>query len=223
MTESNIKTQVLDPLLDNEFDMGRFYSFLNQLFPNFKASEQKIPLRNEYKDYVESAQYCGHYRGNSNNPSNFIAVYVIKLKKTDSLNRSRTMQRNLIARYLSDKNRIAALAVFYDESSEWRLSFVKQEQQLTRDQNNNLTTQTILSSAKRHSFLVGSERNFTCKSRFLELMDQNIIPSLEDIEEIFNVETVTDEFFEKYKKLYLKIKKDLDKILKESKKSDKKI
>ena len=76
---------------------------------------------------------------------------------------------------------------------------------------------------KRHSFLVGSERNHTCKSRFLELIEKNITPSLKDIEEIFNVETVTDEFFDKYKELYLKLKKNLDDILKESEKSDKKL
>lgn len=223
MTESNLEEQVLNPLFENEFEIGHFYSFLKQLLPEFKFSESRIPLRNEYKEYVESANYCGYYRGNSRNPSQFLGVYVIKLKKTDSLNRSRTMQRNLIARYLSDTNRIAALTVFYDDSLEWRLSFVKREQQLTRDQNNNITTQTILSSAKRHSFLVGSEKNHTCKSRFLNLMEQNITPSLQDIEEIFNVETVTDEFFEEYKNLYLKLKKNLDKIVKKSENSDKKI
>ena len=169
MTNSNIQTQVLDPLFDQKFEIERFYSFLKELLPDITLNERNIPLRNEYKDYVQSATYCGYYRGNSNNPSQFLAVYIIKLKKTDSLNRSRTMQRNLIARYLNDTNRIAALTVFYDDSSEWRISFVKREQQLTRDQNNNLTTQTILSSAKRHSFLVGGERNHTCKSRFLEL------------------------------------------------------
>ena len=153
MTESNLEEQVLNPLFENEFEIGHFYSFLKQLLPEFKFSESRIPLRNEYKEYVESANYCGYYRGNSRNPSQFLGVYVIKLKKTDSLNRSRTMQRNLIARYLSDTNRIAALTVFYDDSLEWRLSFVKREQQLTRDQNNNITTQTILSSAKIHANL----------------------------------------------------------------------
>ncbi len=223
MSRTTIQTQILDPLFDQKFDLGRFYNLLKELLPNFDLTERNIPLRNEYKDYVESATYCGYYRGNSNNPTQFLAVYVIKLKKTDSLNRSRTMQRNLIARYLNDTNRIAALTVFYDDSSEWRLSFVKREQQLTRDQNNNITTQTILSSAKRHSFLVGSERNHTCKSRFLELIQKEITPSLNDIEEIFNVETVTDEFFDEYKELYLKLKDNLDHILEESKKTDEKI
>lgn len=223
MSNSNIQTQVLDPLFDNEFDISKFYSFLKELLPDFKIIEKNVPLRNEYKEYVESAQFCGDYRGNSKNPLEFLPIYIIKLKKSNSLNRSRTMQRNLIARFLSEKQKNAALTVFYDNSSEWRISFVKREQQLMRDQNNNIKTKTILSSAKRHSFLVGSERNHTCKSRFLELIEKNITPSLKDIEEIFNVETVTDEFFDKYKELYLKLKKNLDDILKESEKSDKKL
>ena len=221
MSNSHIQEQVLDPLFDQEFEIGRFYSFLKQLFPDLKIENQNIPLRSEYKDYIKSAHYCGSYQGNSRNPSDFLAIYVIKLKKTDSLNRSRTMQRNLIARYLEQIRKKAALTVFYDDSLEWRLSFVKRGQQLVRDQNNNITTRTILSSAKRHSFLVGSERNHTCKSRFLELMEKGIKPSLNDIEEIFNVETVTDEFFDEYKELYLKLKNNLDDLIKESKKTDK--
>ena len=117
MTKTNIQNQVLNPLFDQEFERERFYSFLKELLPDIKLDAKNIHLRNEYKDYVESATYCGYYRGDSNNPSQFLAVYVIKLKKTDSLNRSRTMQRNLIARYLNDTNRIAALTVFYDDSS----------------------------------------------------------------------------------------------------------
>ena len=223
MTGSNLEVQVINPLFDQEFELGRFYGFIKQLLPDFNFSERKILLRKEYYDYVESAQYCGSYKGNTNNPLHFLAVYVVKLKKNDSLNKSRTMQRNLIARFLSDSNRIAALTVFYDDSSEWRLSFVKREQQLIRDKHDNITTKTTLSSAKRHSFLVGSERNHTCKSRFSELMEKHVKPSLSDIEEIFNVETVTDEFFDEYKELYLKLKKNLDKILKDSKNSDKKV
>ena len=223
MTESNIQTQVLNPLFDQKFDFTRFYSFLNQLLPEFNIENQKINLRNEYKEYVESAHYCGSYQGNARNPSDFLAIYVIKLKKTDSINRSRTMQRNLIARYLEQIRKKAALTVFYDDSSEWRLSFVKRGHELIRDQNNNISTRTILSSAKRHSFLVGSERNHTCKSRFLDLMENNSKPSLNDIEEIFNVETVTDEFFEEYKELYIKLKNNLDYLLKDSKKTDSKL
>ena len=120
MTNSNIQTQILNPLFDNEFDLGRFYSFLKELLPDFNINERKIPLRNEYKDYVESATYCGYYKGNSTNPNQVLGVYVIKLKKSDSVNKSRTMQRNLIARYLKDTNRIGALTVFYEDSLEWR-------------------------------------------------------------------------------------------------------
>lgn len=174
---------------------------------------------------MESAHQIGSYNGNSDNIKDSILIYVIKLKKSDSILRARTMQRNLIGRYLQDKQRNAALVAFYEENSpDWRFSFVKMEQKLIRDKNNNLASETILSSPKRHSFLVGGERNHTCKSRFLELMSKNISPSLKDIEEVFNVETVTDEFFEEYKRLYLELKKDLDNILKKDKKTeDKKI
>lgn len=202
-TKNEIETQILNPLFDSKFNGIHFYNFLKQLFPdiNLKRLENatSIYLRNEYKEFVESAHQIGSYNGNSDNIKDSILIYVIKLKKSDSILRARTMQRNLIGRYLQDKQRNAALVAFYEENSpDWRFSFVKMEQKLIRDKNNNLASETILSSPKRHSFLVGGERNHTCKSRFLELMSKNISPSLKDIEEVFNVETVTDEFFEEY-------------------------
>lgn len=40
MSNSNIQTQVLDPLFDNEFDISKFYSFLKELLPDFKIIEK---------------------------------------------------------------------------------------------------------------------------------------------------------------------------------------
>ena len=129
---------------------------------------------------------------------------------------ARTMQRNLIAKFLGKGMISSALVAFYDEfSDDWRLSFVKVEKELVRDKHNNLKIKNKLSPPKRFSFLVGGEKNHTCKRRFKSLIEKSEIPKLEDIEEVFSVETVTDEFFDKYKQLFLDLKEDLDRIREE--------
>ena len=57
-----------------------------------------------------------------------------------------------------------------------------------------------LSSSKKTFFLVGpNEPNHTCQKQFLDLLISEGKISLEEIEEAFNIENVTDEFFKEYK------------------------
>lgn len=226
-TTAEIETQILNPLFDNEFNKNYFFNFLREIFPDLRIKDildsNSIPLRKEYREFVSSAHFLGSYRDENSINKDSLGIYVVELKKSDSLLRARTMQRNLIGNFIEDRFD-AALVVFYDDSSDWRLSFVKLEYKLVRDKKGNIGSEKVLTSPKRHSFLVGAEKNHTCKSRFLELITQHINPSLNEIEEVFNVETVTNEFFNEYKRLFDKLKKDLDNIIKKDKKTkDKKI
>lgn len=69
--------------------------------------------------------------------------------------------------------------------------------------------------ARRWSFLVGkNEKSHTAQSRFMPILeDDDRRPTLEDLEQAFNVEVVTREFFEKYRDLFIRTKSELDKIL----------
>ena len=72
-----------------------------------------------------------------------------------------------------------------------------------------------LTPAKRYSFLVGvNEPNHTCRRQFLELVQQeDINPTLEEIENAFSIEKVTKEFFIDYKELYLRLEESLKKVI----------
>ena len=216
VTNNEIKNQILNPLFDNKFDENNFTNFLNEAFPDIEFTRNSKSIGEGYKSYIESATELGVYKCGEINVSKFLKVYVVKLKNSSSLIKARTMQRNLIANFLNESSIPSALVAFYsDFSDEWRLSFVKIEKKLIRNENNNLTTKTILSPPKRFSFLVGGEKNHTCKSRFLELIKQSNIPKIEDIEKVFSVETVSTEFYKKYKKLYKELKKSLENNVKE--------
>ena len=71
-------------------------------------------------------------------------------------------------------------------------------------------------SAKRWSFLVGTnEKSHTAQSRLVNILkNDEQDPTLEELEEAFNIETVTREFFNEYRKLFMHIKDELEKIVK---------
>lgn len=71
-----------------------------------------------------------------------------------------------------------------------------------------------LTPARRFSYIVGeNESCHTAQSRFLDLLqDTETKPPLAKIEEAFSVETVTDEFFIKYRALFEEIEKELKKL-----------
>ena len=146
-----------------------------------------------------------------------IEALIVHLKKETSLERARTMQRNFIARYLNggrhDTLRDTALVAFVPPNGkDWRFSFVKME--YTFDEQGKVKEE--FTPARRYSFLVGeNEASHTAQSCLLSLLTQpdSQNPKLEQVEGAFSVETVTDEFFEKYRSLFVKIQESLDGIL----------
>jgi hypothetical protein len=204
---------LLEETFEQEFDIDRYASFIKELFNHIKISIRDVPLRKEYYNYVDTVNSLGVYRDSDKRS---IEVFAIKLKRTSSRDRARTMQRNLIARYLSQFNLDAALVAFYDDEPEdWRFSFVKMEYELTKNETGNIKVTEELTPARRHSFLVGkNESNHTCKIQFLGLIkEEDKDPQVAEIEEKFSVENVTKEFFTAYKKLFLDLKESLEEMI----------
>lgn len=213
MDQSNA-IKLLDDTFNHDFSLDRYSRFIKELFNHFNLRIKKnIPLRKEYYDYIEQLDSLGVYKDDN---QNYIEVFSVKLKKTSSRDRARTMQRNLVAKYLKNSGSNAALVAFYGEDpQDWRFSFVKIEYDLIKDEKGNLKVKEELTPAKRYSFLVGiNEPNHTCKRQFLTLIkEENIDPLLETVEKAFNIESVTKEFFEEYKKLFLKLQESLEHII----------
>lgn len=71
-----------------------------------------------------------------------------------------------------------------------------------------------MTPVRRYSFLVGqSERSHTAQQQlFPILLDDKNDPTLNGLEEAFDIETVTKEFFERYKALFLQLKEELDRL-----------
>ena len=205
--------QLLNDTFGKEFDIQRFQGFSKELFKNIPVHTKDCTpfIPKEFKDYITQVEKIGQYsQGNKT-----IEILAVKLARESSKERARTMQRNFIAKWLGKFENDAALVAFYDETEDWRFSFVKMEYALIEAEGGRVKAETELTPAKRYSYLVGkNEPNHTCRRQFLDLiLNDEHTPAIEEIELAFSIENVTKEFFNQYKELFLRVKESLDKIV----------
>lgn len=205
--------RLLDDTFNKNFDVRRFLSFVKELFKdvNLQIRECTQYIPKEFRDYITQMSKLGEYSHNNKT----IEILAVKLSKESTKERARTMQRNFVAKWLSKVENDAALVAFYDDTEDWRFSFVKMEYSLLKDEKGKVHAHTELTPAKRYSYLVGiNEPNHTCRSQFLDLLlEDEHLPSIEEIENAFSIENVTKEFFNRYKDLFLRLKESLDRVI----------
>lgn len=197
-------------LFNNKFKLEDFINFTQEIFKGKvkygKNLEFSPKVKGEFNSVVKSFLNLGRYT-DSNRKSMILAV--VELNREDSIARSRTIQRNFVKDYFLKGGADSALVAFYNNKSEdWRLSFIKLDYSYK-----NSKLEEDITPAKRFSFLLGkNEKHHTAVERFMPLILQDKeAPTINELEEVFNIEVVTKEFFEKYCDLYLKIKNELDK------------
>ena len=205
MNENSAKA-LLEKTFKNKFNMDSYVEFLKELFNKSNIRPRVFDaIRKEFWSYENEVYILGDYHDDNGDS---IAFYVVELTKQSSRDRARTMQRNLIASLIKDKYDSALVAFYEPNLDDWRFSHVKVEYEFNEN-----GIREKLSSPRRHSFLVGvNEPNHTCQSQFLELLCYEDNIQLEDIEKAFSIENVTDEFFDKYKELFLDLVDSLNDV-----------
>ena len=197
------------------FDENRFRLFAKNLFNDLDESKafayqgQFIP--DAYKEHVRQYKRLGKYT-DPNGAA--LDVLVVNLKRETAIDRARTMQRNFIAWYLKHRGEKDAAIVAYhtDGLEDWRFSYVRMDYRTVQEETGKVRVKTDLTPARRYSFLVGTnEPNHTAQQQLLPiLMDDRSNPTLAELEKAFTIESVTREFFERYKELFLRLKEELD-------------
>ncbi|MBW6517641.1 MAG: hypothetical protein K0A89_03965, partial [ANME-2 cluster archaeon] len=205
---------LLDETFNTNFDEARFKKFIKEIFNKIEIAPVSLHVSKDYLNYIDSYQRMGNYIDNSKKA---IDVLVVKLKKeTVYKDKARTKQRNIVAKYLGNNHKDAALVAFYgDDPEDWRFSFVKLDYHLEREESGKIKPVEDLTPAKRYSYLVGvNEPNHTCRRQFLDLItEEDKNPSIDEIEDAFSIDNVTKEFFLTYKELFLELKGSLDDII----------
>jgi len=204
---------IIKEVFGSAFNRDSFISFsvnllnLNQI----DLINKNINIFDAYKQHVESLELVANFSDGKNE----IDVLIVKLFKDTSLDKARTMQRNFVARYLDNKQSDAALVAFTSPNAQdWRFSLIKMDYKF-KNTDTGIKIEQELTPAKRWSFLVGkNENSHTAQSQLIDiLLDDNNSPKLPELEQAFSIETVTNEFFNKYTDLFLRMKQELDLLL----------
>ncbi len=210
--------KIIRDTLQNSFDKSRFLSFaknlLNQIDESktFQYSGAYIP--EAFRKYVRSFERLGTY---TDPEGKKIDVLIVYLQKETSLERARTAQRNFVARHLKERDeKDAGLVAFVSSNLEdWRFSLINMEYKFTEGKAGKVKVKEEFTPARRWSFLVGANENsHTAQSRLAPVLQEDEFnPTQKVLEDAFNIEKVTKEFFEKYRDLFLRVKETLDEVV----------
>lgn len=210
--------QLVQKTFQNPFDKGQFIYFIKNLVNEIdesKAFHARGYVHEKYRGKVKTYERLGTY---TDPESNKIDILVVYLQKESSIDRARTTLRNFVGDYLKERGEKEAglIAFVSPNEKDWRFSLVKMEYKITETPSGRVKAKEEFTPAKRYSFLVGvEETSHTAQSRLVPILEDDAQnPTLKQIEEAFNIEKVTKEFFEKYRELYLWVKETLDEVLK---------
>lgn len=205
---------MLTEIFTNTFDEIKFNKFIVNLL-NLEPEDRLQPIAinvnsSIYENNIEYVKDLGKYRD-----ENKLTVVASIVKLKDSSDKARTLQRNFIAKHIKDIGADAAIVALYSDNSDtWRISFVKLDTTFNINElTGNLEIKEDITPAKRYSYLVEPKlKNHTAQEQLkMLLFNDTKKPSVEEIERVFSVEVVTDEFFKMYKEKYLELKEFLEK------------
>lgn len=218
--DKNTARHLIRKTFQNAFSKDSFVYFIKNIL-NYIEDAPFIYRGNfipdAFNSYIKTLERIGKYQDSE---GKFIDILIVQLKKESSLEHARTMQRNFIAWYLNGsrggKLKDAALVAFVaPNGKDWRFSLVKMEYKLGKTKTGRIRAKEELTPARRYSFLVGvNESSHTAQSRLVPILEDDINnPTLKQLEESFNIEKVTKEFFEKYRELFHWANEELDSIV----------
>lgn len=203
--------------LQNSFNKERFVYLAKNILNHIEEAPFTYKgnfIFDDFSDSIRLVERVGKYQSPD---EKLIDILIVHLQKETSLEQARTKQRNFVAKYLKGSRggvlKDAALVAFVaPNGADWRFSLVKMEYKF----NERGKVEEEFTPARRYSFLVGqNENSHTAQSRLLPvLINDEVNPTLEELEEVFSVERVTKEFFEKYRDLFLRLKEALDEVVK---------
>ncbi len=198
-----INETLIQRTFENEFNEVHYKELVLNLFNHFDFSKEHT-LKHQFNDAERQALndfiYFGTYEDAE---KKCLDVLTVELKSSSKVERARSLQRNLIGKYLKTNLKDSALVAFYSKDNpDWRLSFVKMDYRLDKEG----VKVEVGTPPKRYSFLVGkTEPSHTAQKQLLPLLDDRKTPTLDEIEKSFSIEKVTKEFYTEIAKKFTEL------------------
>ena len=204
--------QKIEKILQSSYDITGYISLVNEIFAGFDFISPN-DFQKEYSNFsshIEGITHIGNYKTADNKK---IIILSVQLKRETYVENARSIQRSFAKKLIENSNADAAFIAFYtDGDNKWRLSLVRLDYEIKLE-NSKLKTTEKLTPAKRYSYLVGeAEPCHTAISRFSLLLTKSEAKSLtlNDLEDAFSVEKVTDEFFKLYCEKFHQLREHLE-------------
>ena len=202
------KRKRFEETLTKAFNHDRYVQFLRELLDNMQAVSpyREVKPWNTFSAAVDHYRHIGNYVGEDKNK---VALFSVCLKNDKNLENARSMQRTFVKTLLENSDCAGALVAFYTagDLDKWRLSLVRMDYEFSKGK-----LSEKLTPAKRYSYLVGKgEPCHTAQERLYPIfVEDDLNPSLDELEDAFSVEAVTKDFFAQYREKYLDLKEFLD-------------
>lgn len=210
----NAIVKKIEEILRSSYDTKKYVDLIREIFSNASivAPDRFRKEFTNFSTHIEGSIHVGNCR--TTDEKNII-IMSVQLKNAGYVENSRSTQRSYAKKLIENANADAAFIAFYTEGEpKWRLSFVRLDYEM-KIKNGHLKAIENLTPAKRYSYLVGeNEPCHTAISRFerfiIDSMANSEHPTLDDLENTFSVEKVTDEFFKLYCEKYHQLREKLE-------------
>lgn len=217
--------KLIKNIFEAGFDKQRFRRLVIELLndadesAHFTYRGSTIPK--SFQSYVRTINRVAKYEDDE---GKLVDILIVHLKKESSLERARTMQRNLVGWYLNGSRggvkKDAALVAFVSpDSGDWRFSLVEMDYELLEQEDGGVKPEQTFTPARRYSFLVGkNEHSHTAQQQLIPILKRDRKkPAVSELKKAFSVESVTQRFYEHYRELFLELKEELDQFVESDK------
>ena len=212
----NTVVNKIEQILTSEYSTANFVELMQEIFDSMKLVAPNS-FRQEFSNFATHIVGKAHIGNYTTPEGKKIAIFSVQLKKENYVEGSRNIQRSYAKKLIEGGNCDAAIIAFYaKDEPKWRLSFVRLDYEI-KIENGQLKTAENVTPAKRYSYLVGPEEPcHTAISRFCNFTSAHTThssqPTLDDLEEVFSVEAVTNDFFNLYCEKYHQLCRQLESL-----------
>lgn len=187
----------LQKLLSQPYSQENWKQIVQFVFPN--VSIRSTPYEYEINDnYVKKFRQIGDVKLDDGKN---LALFELILAKNIDLKRNRVGLNDRISKYIDQEGFHGVLSVFDQQGEDYRFTFSSKSTDYDADLEEIVQSQT---DKKRFTYVLG--KNQSCKTpaeRFYSLSQKDEI-KINNVIDAFNVENLSKEFFDKYKKQFEK-------------------
>ena len=191
----------LQELLSQSYKQENWKKIVQFVFPNVSIySIPKVhPIRQKDEDILKSFKELGTVRLNDGKN---LALFEVLLNDKPNLKINRVRLNEVVSSYIDQQQAHGVLSVFEQGGDDFRFTFSARSTEFDMEEGDFVKQET---DKKRYTYVLG--RNESCKTpaeRFFKLSEKKHDVDINAIQNAFSVESLSKEFFDKYKKQFEK-------------------